>query len=332
MSFFFFGGNLCESKEPCDQSAGDCQQAVLNPSPPVALQIPDAISWTLTTGSSKHMGHSGPLEDDFLNGDCHFSSFIETYCRWKMYASRQVIRHQRYFLSSGSATLGTRMSKSSAENRASGRTCSEFWYQWRMAPRGMPLSAGWFGATLPLLYPVACGQRWPSKSVVVPIRGGLDSGEDEDWNHAVSCWAGAWRLIHCDTTHLQTMSGQNTLMCWCCSSSGLYISYIYIIPSSNQPFFSQPCLITGIITSGARDGSWNDPPMSLQGFNEGQCSECLTRSCRAMPNEGSALAPFSPWYTLVNYRQLTNILSYIIHNVDASLKDAASSRSQNFWS
>ena len=38
----FFGGNLCKSKEPCDQSAGD-QQAMLNPSPLVALQIPEKL-------------------------------------------------------------------------------------------------------------------------------------------------------------------------------------------------------------------------------------------------------------------------------------------------
>ena len=84
-----------------------------------------------------------------------------------------------------------------------------------MAPRGMPLSAGWFGATLPLLYPVP---RSLQAALALKIR--------------------CLEVDPMRYKHIQTMSGQNTPLG---VDVFLPVVYIYIyhtsIPSSNQTYF-----------------------------------------------------------------------------------------------
>jgi len=121
-------------------------------------------------------------------------------------------------------------------------------------------------------YPVACGQRWPSKS-------------------------GAWRLIQCDTNIYKPCPVRTPP--WVLMFFFQWFIFIYIIHLyppvtkhiSQLAMFDYPRASLPV-------GTWNDPPMSLQ-----RC----TRSCRAnMPNEGSAR---NHHFHLARNRQLTKILS-----------------------
>ena len=214
-----------------------------------------------------------------------------------MYASRQVIRHQRYFFSSGSATLGQECT----------RALQKIVHVEELA-LNFGTSGGWPHAAC---RSVLAGLG-PAFLCCTPLRAAL---------------ALKIRCLEVDPMRYKLCPVRTPP--WVLMFFFQWFIFIYIIhfyppvtkDISQLAMFDYPRASLPV-------GTWNDPPMSLHGFNEGNSE---TRSCRAFFCEMFEVLEIAI-FTLLEIDHWQRFIIYYPQCGRVPFQDAASSRSQNFQS